>query len=98
MEFRCVIFRSQITSRLTLHETETVSILVNKEMLKKAYSGEQQYEESIGIKAGKDTPDVYSKGVNFGIPVDSLDNTVHWYYKGQPAGRGQQGNQRVYTH
>src|SRR5699024_9422699 len=87
----------QITSGLTLHEPDTVSIPVNKEMLKKAFSGEQQYEESIGIKDGKETPDVYSKGVNFGIPVDSLDNTVHWYYKGRPAGRGQQGNQRFYT-
>src|SRR5699024_7834418 len=58
----------QITSGLTLHEPATVSIPVNKEMLKKAFSGEQQYEESIGIKAGKETPDVYSKGLKLWSP------------------------------
>src|SRR5699024_11321975 len=40
---------------------------------------------------------VYSKGVDFGIPVDSLDNEVSWYYEGRSAGQGPQGNTRYYT-
>ncbi|HLR25006.1 MAG TPA: DUF2723 domain-containing protein [Fodinibius sp.] len=87
----------QITSGLTLHKPDTVSIPVNKELLKKAFSDKQEYRESIGVKPPDTALNVYSKGVGFNMPVDSLDNRVYWYYKGRPAGADQQGNQRYFT-
>jgi hypothetical protein len=35
--------------------------------------------------------------VDFGIPIDSLDNEMSWYYKGRPAGKDREGNKRYYT-
>jgi len=86
----------QITSSLSLHQPDTVTIPVNKDLLQSAFSEDQRYKESIGVKP--DTAlNLYSKGVDFRIPVDSLDNEVKWYFEGRPAGRDQQGNRRFYT-
>ncbi|MDX1637246.1 MAG: DUF2723 domain-containing protein [Balneolaceae bacterium] len=86
----------QITQSLTLHEPDTVEIPVNKELLKSAFSDDNTYKETIGVKP--DTAlSLFREGVDFGIPVDSLDNTVSWYYEGRSAGRDQQGNRRFYT-
>ena len=86
----------QITGNLTLHEPDTVSIPVNKQLLKKAFSGPKKYKETVGVKPDTSLG-IYSKGIDFNIPVDSLDNKVYWYYKGRSAGRDRQGNPRYYT-
>ncbi|MDZ7693366.1 MAG: hypothetical protein U5K69_19990 [Balneolaceae bacterium] len=40
---------------------------------------------------------IYREGIDFSIPIDSLDNEVSWYYQGRSAGQDQQGNRRFYT-
>ncbi|MCW9708184.1 glycosyltransferase family 117 protein [Fodinibius salsisoli] len=85
----------RLTSELPLHQPDTMSIPVNKDLLRQAFSDSNQYRETIGVKPDT-TVGVYSKGVDFGIPVDSLDNEVSWYYEGRPAGRDRQGNQRYF--
>ncbi|WP_244545619.1 glycosyltransferase family 117 protein [Fodinibius roseus] len=86
----------QMTSSLSMHQPDTISIPVDKELLRQAFSGAGRYKETIGV-----TPDtsleIYSKGIDFGIPVDSLDDEVYWYYEGRSAGQGPQGNTRYYT-
>jgi hypothetical protein len=86
----------QITSSLSLHQPDTISIPVDKELLKGAFSGDNKYKETIGVKP--DTAlQLFRDGVDFGIPVDSLDNEVSWYYQGRSAGNDQEGNPRYYT-
>lgn len=86
----------EITSSLSLHEPDTLSIPVNKDLLRSAFSGDNQYKEKIGVKPDTNLS-LYSKGVDFDIPVDSLDDSVWWYYKGRSAGTDRQGNKRFYT-
>lgn len=86
----------QVTSNRYLHEPDTVRIPVNKELLRRAFADSSSYRKAIGVDADTSLK-VYDKDIKFGIPVDSLDNEVKWYYKGRPAGTDQQGNQRYYT-
>jgi len=86
----------EITGGYSLHQADTVSIPVDKDMLREAFSGPKEYKEEIGVKPDTSL-DIYSKGIDFGMPVDSLDNRVWWYYQGRPAGTDQQGNKRYYT-
>lgn len=86
----------QMTSSLSLHEPDTVTIPVNKELLRSAFSGDNKYKETIGVKP--DTAlQLFREGVDFQIPVDSLDDEVSWYYEGRSAGTDQQGNPRYFT-
>ncbi|MDR8392300.1 DUF2723 domain-containing protein [Aliifodinibius sp. S!AR15-10] len=87
---------ADITESLTLYEPDTVNIPVNKDLLRSAFSGDQTYKETIGVKPDTSLQ-LYKEGVDFNMPVDSLDNEVSWYYEGRPAGRDQEGNQRFYT-
>jgi hypothetical protein len=85
----------KMTSQLEIHQPDTITIPVNKKLLKNAFSESNRYREAIGVKAG--TPQkVYHPKVDFGIPIDSLDNKVSWYYKGRSAGEDRQGNKRYY--
>lgn len=86
----------QITSGLTLHNPDTVRIPVEKDLLKGAFSSDSNYKETIGVKPDTSL-ELFRNGVTFGIPVDSLDDEVSWYYEGRSAGTDQQGNQRFYT-
>jgi hypothetical protein len=87
---------NELTSGLSLHNPDTLRIPVNKDLLKNAFTGDNQYKEKIGVKP--DTAvDLYAEGVDFEIPVDSLDDEVAWYYEGRSAGADNQGNQRYYT-
>jgi len=86
----------EITQQYELHEPDTLSIPVKKELLRSAFSGDNEYKERIGVKP--DTAvNLYAEGVDFGMPVDSLDNNVSWYYEGRPAGAGRDGEKRYYT-
>jgi hypothetical protein len=82
---------AQMTSSLTLYEPDTVRIPVNKELLKSAFSGDNMYKETIGVKPDTSLQ-LYREGVDFGIPVDSLDNEVTWFLRGHSAGSDAQGN------
>src|SRR5699024_2143373 len=86
----------ELTSSYPLHKPDTLSIPVNKDMLKRAFSDRNQYHEVVGVTPDT-SPEIYSKDVGFGIPVDSLNNELFWYYEERPAGRDQQGNQRYYV-
>ncbi|GAA5520795.1 DUF2723 domain-containing protein [Aliifodinibius salicampi] len=86
----------EMTSSLSLYQPDTISIPVNKDLLKSAFSGDTSYKETIGVKPDTSL-EIYSKGIGFGIPVDSLDDEVSWYYEGRSAGQDQQGNRRYYT-
>ncbi len=86
----------EITSGLTLHQPDTIKIPVDKDLLRGAFSSDNNYKEMIGVRPDTSL-DLFRNGVTFGIPVDSLDNEVSWYYEGRSAGADQQGNQRFYT-
>ena len=86
----------ELTSSYPLHQPDTISIPVNKDLLRQAFSDSNQYRKTIGVKPDTSL-NVYSKGIDFGIPLDSLDNEVSWYYEGRSAGQDQQGNTRYYV-
>lgn len=85
----------QITNNLSLYEPDTVSLPVNKELLKEAFSDEGIYKKAIGVEP--DVPlDIYSEEIGFNIPIDSLDSSVNWFLSGRSAGTGREGNPRYY--
>ena len=86
----------QITSGLELRQPDTVRIPVNKDLLRGAFTDSSEYREAVGVQSDTSL-NVYREAVDFGMPVDSLDNEVAWYYEGRSAGRDQQGNERFYT-
>ena len=86
----------QMTANLSLHQPTNINIPVNKDLLKSAFSGDNSYKETIGVKPDTSL-ELFREGVDFGIPVDSLDNEVSWYFEGRSAGSDGQGNQRFYT-
>lgn len=86
----------QMTANLSLHQPADINIPVNKDLLKSAFSGDNTFKETIGVKPDTSL-ELFREGVDFGMPVDSLDNEVSWYYEGRSAGTDGQGNQRYYT-
>ncbi|MBN2732958.1 MAG: DUF2723 domain-containing protein, partial [Balneolaceae bacterium] len=86
----------QLTSGLELYQPDTIRIPVNKNLLQSAFTDSSKYREAIGVKSDTSL-NVYRETVDFGMPIDSLDNEVAWYYEGRSAGRDQQGNERFYT-
>jgi hypothetical protein len=88
----------KMTSGITPYQPDTIKIPVNKKLLKEAFSGPRQSREHIGVKPnGKRM--VFpkkAKKMSFGIPVDSLDDSMYWYYKGRYYGKNKQGNKIYY--
>jgi hypothetical protein len=64
-------------------------------MLRNAFSDDPQYKESIGV-----TPDtslsILQNGIDYEMPVDSLDDVVSWRLNGRLYGQDSQGNQIHY--
>lgn len=85
-----------ITESYSLHEPDTLSISVDKELLKNAFSGDRSYKKALGVNPDTSIT-IYKDGIDFGIPVDSLDNSVRWYFEGRQAGSGRDGQPRYYT-
>lgn len=79
----------KMTAKLSFHQPDTVSVPVQKEMLKNKYSDSRS---ASGNSSGLNRIEV-----DFGIPVDSLDNNISWYFKGRSAGTDREGNPRYYT-
>lgn len=86
----------KITESYTLYEPDTLTIPVNKKMLKEAFSSDKNYKQAIGVNPDTSLT-IFKKGITFGMPVDSLDDKVKWYYEGRSAGPGRDGQQRYYT-
>lgn len=86
---------NELTGSLEMHQPEEITLPVEKEMLSEAFSGDENYKKALGV------PDtsfhIFQEGLDFGMPVDSLDDEVSWMYEGRSAGQDQQGNPRFYT-
>lgn len=86
----------ELTSNLTFHTPDTIRIPVNRDLLKSAFKNDNTYKEAIGVKPDE-AMQLFREGIDFDIPVDSLDSEVSWYFTGRSAGRDAQGNRRYYT-
>ena len=80
----------RMTSGLSEWRPQQITIPVDKEMLKKAFSEDQEYKEAIG--ANNSEIPILQTGTDFEMPVDSLDDVVSWKLDGRVYGRDQQGN------
>jgi hypothetical protein len=80
-----------ITSRIDRWEPQDITIPVDKEMLKEAFSEDYQYKEAIGVKPDTTLP-ILKTGTDFEMPVDSLDNEMSWRVTGRFFGNDAQGN------
>ncbi|MEX2477286.1 MAG: DUF2723 domain-containing protein [Gracilimonas sp.] len=84
----------RVTSGISQWQPQSIEIPVDKEMLRDAFSDDNTYKESIGV-----VPDtslqILQKGIDFEMPVDSLDDMVSWQLNGRMYGEDQQGN-RIY--
>ncbi len=79
----------QLTDGINWIQPDTVTVPVNEALLKEAFSSAEDYREAINVSAesGFDIRDADDPNVDFGIPVDSLDNQLSWYYQGRQAGQ-----------
>lgn len=84
----------RITSGLAQWQPQDVTIPVDKEMLRKAFSEDNDYKEAIGV-TNSDIP-ILQSGTDYEIPVDSLDDVVSWNLPGRLYGQDQQGNEIRY--
>lgn len=84
----------RVTSGISQWQPRTLEIPVDKEMLREAFSNDRSYKESIGVKPDTSLP-ILKKGIDFEMPVDSLDQVVSWNLNGRLYGQDQQGN-RIY--
>ncbi|MTI87534.1 MAG: DUF2723 domain-containing protein [Balneolaceae bacterium] len=81
----------RLTEGITQWRPQTIEIPVNKEMLRNAFSEDREYKEAIGVKPDTSLP-IFRSGVDYEMPVDSLDDTVSWEFEGRMYGQDQQGN------
>lgn len=79
-----------------LYRPDTVRIPVDHQMLQKAFSSEKEYKKLMGVNPDTSVSFNLDK-IDFGIPIDSLDNQVDWYFQGRSAGQNRQGQKQYYT-
>ena len=85
----------RVTSGITQWQPRNIDISVDKDMLKEAFSGDPQYKEKIGVKPDTSLA-ILQNGIDFEMPVDSLDDVVSWRLNGRLYGQDQQGNNVYY--
>lgn len=85
---------ARITAGLAQWQAQDVTIPVDKEMLRKAFSEDMEYKEAIGVKDA--SLPILQSGTDYEIPVDSLDDAVTWRLDGRLYGRDQEGNEIRY--
>lgn len=85
----------RVTSGITQWQPRTIDIPVDKEMLKDAFSDDPNYKEKIGVKPDTSLS-ILQNGIDFEMPVDSLDDQVSWRLNGRSYGQDQQGNEIYY--
>mgnify|MGYP000168043535 CR=1 FL=1 len=77
------------------YQPKTHTIPVDKELLKEAFADSNAYREKIGVS---DTSlNVYEKEISFGVPLDSLDDQVSFYFEGHFLGKNRNGQKLYYT-
>lgn len=84
----------RVTAGISQWQPQTIEIPVDKEMLRNAFSDDRSYKESIGVKPDTSLP-ILQSGIDYEMPVDSLDDSVSWQLNGRLYGEDQQGN-RIY--
>lgn len=81
----------RITARIDRWEPKTITIPVDKEMLREAFSEDYEYKEAIGVRPDTSLQ-ILQTGTDFEMPVDSLDDQLSWRVNGRLFGRDAQGN------
>ena len=84
----------RVTAGISQWEPQEIEIPVDKELLRNAFSEDMMYKEAIGVKPDTSLP-ILQKGIDYEMPVDSLDDRVTWQMNGRFYGENQQG-QRIY--
>jgi tetratricopeptide (TPR) repeat protein len=79
-----------ITGSITQWQPKQMQVPVDKEMLREAFSEDQNYKEAIGVKQA-DIP-ILQTGTEFTIPVDSLDDVMTWQLDGRRYSTDAEGN------
>lgn len=85
----------RVTAGISQWRPQNMEIPVDKEMLREAFSDDRNYKESIGVKPDTSLS-ILQSGIDFEMPVDSLDETVSWQLNGRLYGEDQQGNKIYY--
>ncbi len=86
----------KLTSGVIWNEPGTITVAVKDTLLKRAFSNADVYLDALDV-TGHPEVSVYDPDVDFGIPVDSLDDNLSWYYKGRAAGVAPNGQTRYYS-
>mgnify|MGYP003634011041 CR=1 FL=1 len=84
-----------MTAGLSAWQPTQLSIPVDKEMLRKAFSEDSQYKEAIGVKPDNEIP-ILQTGTDFEMPVDSLDDAMSWRFDGRLYGSNANGENIYY--
>ncbi|SMO38208.1 protein O-mannosyl-transferase family [Gracilimonas mengyeensis] len=85
----------RVTSGISQWQPKNIEIPVDKDMLKEAFSADPQYKEAIGVKPDTNLS-ILQHGIDFEMPVDSLDEMVSWRLNGRQYGQDRQGNMVYY--
>lgn len=81
----------RITARIEQWQPRNITIPVDKEMLKQAFTEDSEYKEAIGVKPDTSLQ-ILTTGTQFEMPVDSLDEALNWRLNGRLYGRDAEGN------
>jgi hypothetical protein len=76
---------------------KTLTIPVDKQQLKQTFSSRESYLQAIQATGSDRTDDIQFEGVDFSMPIDSLDNSISFRVQGQMLGQDRQGNKLYYT-
>lgn len=87
---------NEITSQLDLHQPREITVPVNKNLLRRAFSGESVGTELVGTQITPMLENQIDSAVPYSVSVEELDDEVSWYLEGRYAGQDNQGNQRHY--
>lgn len=85
----------RVTAGISQWQPQTINIPVDKDMLRNAFSDDPQYKESIGVRPDTSLA-ILQSGIDYEMPVDSLDDVVSWRLNGRLYGQDSQGNEIRY--
>ena len=87
----------QFRKRSDFWEPKTVQVPVDTPTIKEAFSSPENYRKALGVDQPIPDYTFFSPEVTYGIPVDSLDNQVSFYYEGNFLTEDREGNKLYYT-
>lgn len=85
-----------MTSGLSPWQPTNVQIPVDKNMLETAFSNDREYKKALGLNPDEVDFEILESGIDFEMPLDSLDNEMSWYLAGRLYGAGPDGNEIRY--